>query len=181
MNLPSLTNSRSVGLAALLLCLVPRAGRSEGAVNYKYADYQEAGGRVGVETQGVLIEQDLGTDTRVKIEGLLDALAGATPNGQPAPAGGDQVPLSHMSDRRKAWSADVSRQFTGVNVTLGAANSRESDYVSTGLSLNTLADFNQKNTTLLVGLAGTEDDIKVFFQPQRAQKRTRDLIVGGRI
>jgi hypothetical protein len=50
--------------------------------------------------------------------------------------------------------------------------------VSTGWSVNTLTDFNQKNTTLLVGVAGTDDDIKVFFQTPRAKKRTNDVIVG---
>lgn len=178
MNPSALTNFRSLGFAAVLLCAVPRLMRAESGLSYKYADYQETGGRVGVETQGVSIEHDLTTATRLKVEGVLDALAGATPNGQPAPAGSDQVPLSNMSDRRKAWNADLSHQFTGVNVAVGAANSRESDYVSTGLSLNTLTDFNQKNTTLLIGLAGTDDEIRVFYQADRAKKRTHDLIIG---
>lgn len=169
---------RPLGLAAVLLALLPRGARAESGLSYKYADYQEAGGRIGVETQGVLIEQDFGTATKVKVEGVIDALAGATPNGQPAPAGSDQVPLSQMDDRRKAWSADVSHQFTGTNLALGVANSRESDYVSTGASLNALTDFNQKNTTLLLGLAGTRDEVRVFYQRDWATKRTHDVIVG---
>jgi hypothetical protein len=63
-------------------------------------------------------------------------------------------------------------------VALGAGNSRESDYVSAGWSVNTITDFNQKNTNLLIGLAGTQDDIRVFYQAERARKRTHDLIVG---
>jgi hypothetical protein len=114
----------------------------------------------------------------LKVEGVIDAIAGATPNGQPAPAGSDQVPLSNLTERRKAWSATFSRQFKAINVALGASNSRESDYVSTGWSLNTITDFNQKNTSLLVGLAGTDDDIRVFYQPERAKKRGHDVIVG---
>jgi hypothetical protein len=92
--------------------------------------------------------------TLANFEGVLDAITGATPTGQPAPAGSDQVPLSKLTDRRKAWNADFSRQFSGINIALGVGNSRESDYVSTGWSLNTLTDFNQKNTTLLAGVAG---------------------------
>ena len=88
------------------------------------------------------------------------------------------MPLSKLTDRRKAWNADFSRQFSGINIALGVGNSRESDYVSTGWSLNTLTDFNQKNTTLLAGIAGTDDDIKVFFQRTLVKKRTNDLIVG---
>jgi hypothetical protein len=83
-----------------------------------------------------------------------------------------------MHERRKAWNGEFSRQFARVNLALGFANSRESDYVSSGWSLNTVTDFNQKNTTLLAGVAGTDDDVKVFFQPQYVKKRTNDVIIG---
>ena len=168
--------AREFLLSALLLLASPRA-RAEGTVSYKYADYRESGGRVAVETQTALIEQTLGTDLRLKLEGVLDAIAGATPTGQPAPASG-QVPLSKLDDRRKAWNAEFSRQFPRLNVSAGFANSRESDYVSNGWSLNTLTDFNQKNTTLLAGVAGTDDDVKVFFQAPYVKKRGHDFIVG---
>jgi hypothetical protein len=46
-----------------------------------------------------------------------------------------------------------------VSVDLGYGVSRESDYVSDGWSLNTVTDFNQKNTNLLLGYGGTSDTI----------------------
>jgi hypothetical protein len=170
--------ARATALAALLLWLSPRAARAEDAIRYKFQDYQESSGRIAVRVHGAAVEKDLGTDTHVKIEGIIDAITGATPNGQPAPAGSDQVPLSTLTERRKAWNATLSRQFPRVNVALGVGHSRESDYVSTGWSLNTITDFNQKNTNLLVGLAGTDDDLRVFYQTDRAKKRTHDVIVG---
>ena len=169
--------ARGSALLALLFVTLPRA-RGEGTIAYKYADYRESGGRILVETQTALIEQTIGSNMRVKLEGTLDAITGATPSGQPAPAGSDQVPLSKLHDRRKAWVADFSRQFPRVNLSLGVANSRESDYVSTGWSLNTVTDFNQKNTTFLAGIAGTDDDVKVFFQAPYTKKRGHDFIVG---
>ena len=175
---PPLPNFRSLALATLLVWLAPRDVRAENSVAYKYSDYREANGRIAVETQGAYIQQSLGTAMHLKFEGVLDAITGATPSGQPAPAGSDQVPLSTLTDRRKAWNADLSRQISGITLALGVGNSRESDYVSTGWSLNTLTDFNQKNTTLLAGIAGTDDDIKVFFQRPLVKKRTNDLIVG---
>ncbi len=165
-------------LAGCLVLLSPRLARAEDFLSYKYEDYREAGGRIAVQTQSALIEQDLGTEMHVKLQGVIDAIAGATPTGQPAPAGSDQVVLTQLRDRRKAWSADFSRQFSATNLALGLANSRESDYVSTGWSINTLTDFNQKNTTLLAGVAGTDDDVKVLYQPAWAKKHTNDLIVG---
>ncbi len=166
--------------AALLAWLAPRA-RAENSLAYKFEDYAESGGRIAVRTQGAFLEQDLGTEMHFKLEGVLDAITGATPSGQPAPAGSDRVVTSELhAERRKAWDAALSRQFKRVNVSLGAANSRESDYISNGWSVNTLTDFNQKNTTLLLGLAGTDDKIKVLYNSRapRQRKHTNDVIVG---
>lgn len=178
----SSSRSRSVCLSTLLtgwlLLVNPRAARAEDSLSYKYEDYRESDGRIAVKTQNALVEQDLGPDMHLRLQGVVDAIAGATPNGQPAPAGSDQVVLTQLHDRRKAWNADFSRQFTAVKLDLGLAQSRESDYDSTGWSVNTLTDFNQKNTTLLAGVAGTDDRMKVFYQPAWAHKRTSDLIVG---
>lgn len=167
-------------LAVLLLSagLSARSSRAESTIRYKYQDYREMGGRVAVEVHSAGVEHEFSPATLLKFEGVIDAIAGATPNGRPAPAGSDQVPLSHLTERRKAWNAVLSHQWAGANVAVGLANSRESDYVSTGWSLNTRFDFNQKNTTLLAGIAGTDDKIKVFHQAERADKRTQDLLVG---
>jgi hypothetical protein len=178
MNFASFPKARTAAWSALLACAAPRAARAEEAIRYKFQDYQESGGRVAVEVHSAAVEKDFGTNTHLKLEGVIDAIAGATPNGQPAPAGSDQVPLSHLDEKRKAWNAVLSQQFKRVNIAVGASNSRESDYVSDAWSLNTLTDFNQKNTTLLVGVAGTDDAIKVFHQTPRERKRTNDVIVG---
>jgi Protein of unknown function (DUF3570) len=165
-------------LAVWLILFPPRVARAEDSVAYKYADYQEMDGRMEIKTQSALYEQDLGTQMHLKVQGTIDAIAGATPNGQPAPAGSDQVVLADLSDRRKAWAANFSYQFTAVNINAGYANSRENDYVSNGWSVNSLFDFNQKNTTLLAGIAGTDDDVEVFYQTPWAKKRSTDAIVG---
>lgn len=169
---------RALLLAVLLQLLAPRSGRAETVTAYKYQDYQESGGRIKVQAHYGLIEQTLGVEARLKITAVQDTISGATPTGEPADPATGLVPLSEMHDRRKAWTADFSRQFGNVNVSVGAANSRESDYVSTGFSLNTLTDLNNKNTTLLAGISGTNDDVKVFYQPARVSKHTFDLIVG---
>lgn len=165
-------------LAVFLQLIAPRAGRAETVTAYKFQDYRESGGRINVRAHYGLIEQTLGAEAKVRITGVIDAISGATPTGEPADPATGEVPLTEIDDRRKAWTADLSRQFGRVNATLGAANSRESDYISTGLTLNTLTDFNDKNTTLLVGLSGTQDEVTVFHQPARADKDTFDLIVG---
>lgn len=164
-----------LGAAALA---ATRPLRAENAVAYKYEDYRESAGRIAIETQGAQFDQDLGQDLHLQLGGLIDTITGATPTGEPAPAGSDQVPLSTMHDRRKAWNAALSRPFARVNVALGYAHSRESDYVSDGLSLNTLTDFNQKNTTLLLGAAGSDDDVKIFAPAGWTKKHSYDFIAG---
>ncbi|HEY4300409.1 MAG TPA: DUF3570 domain-containing protein [Candidatus Didemnitutus sp.] len=165
-------------LATALVVVAPRVARGDGSISYKYADYQEADGRIKVQTSGALAVQDLGPDTQIKLQGIVDAISGATPTGQPAPTGSDQVPLAEISDRRKAWNADLLHQFHAINIDVGVADSRESDYTSFGWSINTLTDFNRKNTTLLAGVAGTDDDVKVFYQTPWVKKRSSDFIVG---
>lgn len=180
MTSPSRMHSRclTLSLAGGMMLLSSRLSRAEGLISYKYEDYRESGDRIAVKTQSALLEQDIDPQTHIKVQGVIDAIAGATPNGQPAPAGSDQVVLSNMDDRRKAWSADLSHEFQTVNIAAGVANSRESDYTSTGWSLNTLTAFNEKDTTLLAGAAGTDDDVKVFYQTAWEKKRTHDLILG---
>jgi len=170
-----------VSVASLTLCLTlfpPRVARAESGLSYHYEDYSEADSRIAVTTQSALLEQDFGPDTTVKVNGVVDAIAGATPNGQPAPAGSDQVVLTEMTDRRKAWGANVAHQFSAVGVDVGYNNSKESDYDSTGCSLNTTFGFNEKNTTVTAGVAGTNDKVKVFYQPDWADKRNLDFILG---
>jgi hypothetical protein len=164
--------------ACLGLCLPRTPARADDSVEYKFENYREEDGRITVETQSGQADQDIGTDTHLRLTGTVDAITGATPTGIPAPPGSDQVELTQIHERRKAWSGDLSQQFRNVNIDLGFADSRESDYVSAGWSVNTLTDFNEKNTTLRVGLAGTDDRVEVFFEPAYLPKHTHDAIVG---
>ena len=170
----------AIPLALLLLLASPRAAHADDFVAYRYENYTESGGRVGVRTQGLAASEDLGTDMNIGVTLVDDAIAGASPTGAPAPAGSSQVPLAHLEDHRKSWEADFSRQFRMVDVTLGASESREHDYVSRGWSLSTKADLNEKNTTLLLGVAGHSDDVETFYDPEHLYvgKRAFTAIVG---
>ena len=183
---PTPSTARAALLAVLLAWLAPRAGRAEDQVGYKYQHYREGGGRVHVDVRGAVVEKNFGTATKLKVEGILDSMAGATPNGRPVTPGTDPATwfapggagVAQFSERREAWNAELSHQFSRVTLALGAGNSDESDYVSDGWSVNTAADFNQKNTTVLFGVAGTKDRIKVFHQAAWERKITNDVILG---
>jgi hypothetical protein len=173
----------AVPLALLLLLADPRqSARAEDFLAYKYVDYAEAGGRIGVRTQVLDASQGIDADTQLGLVLTNDAIAGASPTGLPAPAGSGQVPLAHLSDHRKEWEADLARQVQSVNIDLGVSESREHDYVSRGWSLNTLSDFNDRNTTLIAGAGGHDDDAETFFTAARpyAPRHAFSAVLGGK-
>lgn len=166
-------------LAAALALSMPRPmARAEDSVGYIYENYREEDGRISVVEQSSSVNQDIGTNGHLQLSGTIDAVSGATPTGRPAQPGSDQVALAEIESRRKAWSGDYAQHFRNVNIDAGFAQSRESDYVSTGWSFNTLVDLNQKNTTLRAGIAGTSDRVEVIFNRGYLPKHTADAILG---
>jgi len=173
------TLTASALLAAALAFSLPRQpARAEDSVDYKYENYREEDGRITVVTESGSANEDVGAFGHLSLTGTMDAVAGATPTGRPAPDGSDQVVLTEIHTRRKAWSGDYSEQIQNFNIDAGFAESRESDYVSRGWSLNTLTDFNEKNTTLRAGVAGTDDRVEVFYETAYLPKHTNDAILG---
>jgi hypothetical protein len=171
---------RGLLFGCVLLLSWPKGGRAEDSLTLKNQSWQEADNRIRVDSQYALIESDLTTSTHFKVMGLIDAIAGATPTGEKPANASSPVPLAEMHDRRKAWDTELSHQFERVSLTVGFANSRESDYVSNGWSLNTVTDFNEKNTSLLLGYGRTDDTIneeKLGWTVKRF-KTGNDFLVG---
>jgi len=172
-------SSSALLAAALALCLPRPSARADDSIAYKFENYREEDGRITVETQSSEVNQDIGSLTHLTLTGTIDAISGATPTGQPAAAGSDVVPMTEIQERRKAWSGDLSEQIQNVNLDVGFADSRESDYVSQGWSVNSLVDLNQKNTTLRLGVAGTSDQVEIFFLPGKyVPKHSAEAIFG---
>jgi hypothetical protein len=177
----------TAGLLGWLIVTAPRFARADDSITYKYETYDEADGRMSIKTEGALIEQDIGADMHLKVEGVIDGISGASPTGLPFQPGNNKVdPVNDPAwatvlDHRKAWNAEFSRQFPGINIAVGFANSRERDYASNGWSVNTVTDFNEKNTELLFGVAGTDDDVEEFYTPSprvNLKKYTNDALIG---
>ena len=164
--------------AALALSMPRPTARAEDSIAYVFENYREEDGRITVVTESSSVNEDIAAYGHIQLTGTVDAVAGATPTGRPAQPGSGQVALAQIDTRRKAWNGDYSGQIGNLNIDAGFAQSREDDYVSTGWSVNTLTDFNQKNTTLRAGIAGTSDRVEVIFEPGYLPKHTADAIVG---
>ncbi|HEY1791794.1 MAG TPA: DUF3570 domain-containing protein [Opitutaceae bacterium] len=175
----ALTTWHPAPTAALIAILLLRhAARADDSLIYKFENYREDDNRITVETQSSQLDQDILAGGHIMLTGTIDAVSGATPTGRPAPAGTDQVPLTEIHTRRKAWNGDYSEQIKDFNISAGFAESREPDYVSRGWSVNTLTDLNEKNTTVRAGIAGTDDRVEVFFEPAYMPKHTTSAIFG---
>ena len=108
--------------------------------------------------------------------GPLQAVAGATPAG--GGSGSSQVPLAHMRDTRYAGDAAVDLRLANQTVTPDLAYSTETDYQSIGVSLSDAIDFNQKNTTLTLGVSHNFDTVKPKTWPASKPKDSTDLLIG---
>ena len=165
-------------LALLLSLLQPRDVRGEDSVSYKFQDYREDADRILIRSHYLMGDKTIGDTFRLKVEGLIDSISGASPTGQPAPEGSDQVPLSELTDERKAIIIDASNQFGPQNLNLQYAYSTESDYDSNGVSVSLARDINQKNTTLQLGYAYTDDSIRALYLEEWQKKKTHDFFAG---
>jgi len=84
-----------------------------------------------------------------------------------------------MEDARYAGALEFPVRWGGRHTTTPQISySEESDYQSTGFALNHSIDFNEKNTTLNVGLARNFDQASGTFQREFRHKETWDLLVG---
>lgn len=178
---PSRSQSlRALGLALCVLLNLNRSFRTaaEDRIEYRYEDYKEDAGRVRVHTQTAYFETDLNPKVAVKGQFVYDAISGATPTGGPPAAGDRQVPLVELHDRRYSGNIGADLKYGNTTTTPGFAYSSESDYQSVGISLNEAIDFNQRNTTLNLGIAHNFDRVSGFYQRTPASKDSTDFLVG---
>jgi len=192
------TSAEAVTLAVALYLLSLNRGACEDHIDYRYENYREDSGRIGVDTHSWLFEDQLLPWLSVKGLAVYDAISGATPTGGPTPTQAqsimlntlgyaapgnpsDQVPLAHMSDKRWAGTMDAAFSFGPHHVTPEFSYSSEHDYLSYGAALNYSLDLNGKNTTLNLGWAHDWDTVLPARSPflySMEHKDTDHVLVG---
>lgn len=160
------------------LSLPQRSAKAESTLHYKFQTWQEDDGRIRVDSHYGEAQQTWANGSNLRVVGLVDTITGATPTGQPAPEGSDQVPLSTLEDERRSYQLEYTQPFDTFDLALGYGSSKEIDYFSDVWSLNSSIYFNQKNTTLLLGYARADDDVTAAFLPEPRQKKVQDAIIG---
>jgi len=154
------------------------AAENDWDVNTAFLYYGEGDGRVQAAEPAIYMGRNIGDDDRIDLRVVVDALTGATPNGAYAikgvaqtfttPSGnsdytiapGDAPLDSTFKDTRVALGADYTQSLDRMSKIIWGANlSGEHDYFSMGVSANYSQDFNNRNTTLNVGLGFNSDSI----------------------
>jgi hypothetical protein len=102
----------------------------------------------------------------------------APATGQSAAPSGSDIPMADFSDQRWAFNLGLSKRFGDHTPSAQFSLSQESDYRSTGISLQDALDLNRKNTTLLYGGALTHDTINPANATAGGSKDTVEGMVG---
>jgi hypothetical protein len=113
------------------------------------------------------------TTTAAAPDAASDDTAAANDTGKNA-----KVPKTEVEDERWGFNIDVARKVGRHTVGSQLSYSTESDYQSIGLSLRDGIDFNQRNTTLLLGAAYTHDLISAVTMESEETKDSIDVMIG---
>ncbi len=181
--LRSTWTSRTWYLAFLFKLLQPQRVGAADHAEFKYELYKEDSHRIEINTGIFQFEKSLGASTTLRGETVYDAISGASPTGAPPLPGKKRVPLAELEDTRNAGSIELSQRWGRHTFTPQIAYSTESDYESWGISLNDAIDFNNKNTTLVIGAAHNFDTIYAGNSPylpsdSEFEKDSTDVLLG---
>jgi hypothetical protein len=161
---------QAVRLAVALYLLQVHRAAAEDHGDYRFENYQEDAGRIGVQTHSWLFEKDVTSWLALRGSAVYDSISGATPTGAPPPSQvnffglatgplSTTVPTVHMQDKRWAGNFQAPITLGRQHFTPEFSYSSEHDYQSYGAALDYALDFNEKNTTLTVGWAHDWDHI----------------------
>ena len=188
-------SSLLTGAVCLGICLrsTTRA-RAEDVLGYRHEIYQEDGGRIGVQTDSVLIDTPITSWLTLKGQAVHDAISGSSPTGSPPPSkikfvppsfGGptgpfsSAVPLEHLDDERYAGSFSPTLSLGPHQLTPEFSYSTEHDYISYGAALNYALALNEKNTVLNLGASHDFDTVlPKGFLAKASPKNTDEELVG---
>jgi hypothetical protein len=133
--------------------------KAEDRIDYKFENYQEENGRIGIRTHGLFFETELNPRLTLRGNMVYDSISGATPTGAPPPPNGNQGRMVEIEDERKAGYLEGTFKFDRHKFTPQLAYSTESDYESLGISGTYSLELNQRNTTLNFGFGHNFDRI----------------------
>lgn len=117
-----------------------------------YVDSQPGRDRVKVKATAVDILAPIAGEWAISATAVSDGISGASPAYH-------NSAIIKLVDRRNAIDGQVTRYFQDASVTIGANYSKESDYLSRGLSFQGSLLSGDRNTTWTLGIGFNKDKI----------------------
>lgn len=170
-----------LALAGVLHLAMPGRTRAENRADYRYEDYSEDGGRIHVRTHAAYFNTELRPWLELQGNFVYDGISGATPLGAPPLPGSTTVPKAEISDIRRAGYLQPTFKLSNHAISPQGAYSVERDYESIGIALSDAIQFNEKNTTVHLGISHAFDRVlpnagAAIAQPMR--KDSTDALLG---
>ena len=171
----------ALGLGPLaLMTTTPVSAESaptEGHISFRVLNYQDSQPdleRIAVRAPALGIFLPLGDDYALEAGFIQDTISGASPAYHAVKASAQT-----MLDRRDATDLRLTRYFPSGNMSVAAAYSKESDYVSQAISVSASQHSDSKNTTLVLGAGHTQDTINPMNHlVADARKSVNDVLLG---
>lgn len=124
-----------------------------------YKDWQSGSPRIAVRGYAVNAFVPISDRWALEAYTVVDAISGASPLYYTAAQS-----LTPLVDKRRAWDMRSSHYFRGSRLTVGLAESHESDYISRSALLLYSASSDNQNTTWTAGTSATADKISPVNQ-----------------
>lgn len=138
-----------------------------------YQDFQPGADRIDIDAESLLFEVPIAGQWAITGTAVHDAISGASPRYHSSS-------LAQIKDTRKAYTGALTRYFQQGSLTAGTAYSKEKDYLSRNYSVQGSWATPSQNTTFILGLGYTADQIlpNSQFLEQKADKRVFDVAFG---
>jgi hypothetical protein len=176
------------GLAAVSTTSHAENAPEHGILAFKYGTYQDwqpGWDRVSVHAPHLYALVPLGKEWSAEAGLVLDTVSGATPrmhsSNHKDASGLPITGASRMSDKRKAGDVKLTRYFSRSAVSVGAAYSKEQDYTSKAVSVDTRFSTDDNNRTWSLGVGASDDVIDTTFSGGSVvnqPKRTLEFMAG---
>ena len=145
--------------------------------------YRESDQRMKVTEPVLWLKTPVADDWEISASGIIDIVSGASPEIVSNRTGRPVQILSGASgaitDRRRAGELAVKRKFGDHTFAVSRSQSSEDDYRSNASGANATFDFNERNTTLALGLGKSNDRVRSTIEPTlNARRDTREFLLG---
>ena len=160
---------------------------AQSVLDFQLLFYDEAEGRTKVIDPELYLKQDFGTRGNLTITSAYDAISGASPTGEKPMADASSsassqsttsIPSATYKDNRKALGIGYDRRFGRHLPSIELSYSKETDYLSRGLSLVDSIDFMGGDGTLSIGFSALSDVVSPIGQQGSHDKKTTSASIG---